>query len=136
MNREILFKGKHIHAMDINEHFNGRWVKGYLSDKNYIYDEHLEGEFLVDENTICQYTGLDDMNNAKIWENDIVEYRGYRGVIRYKDGCFSIKWINDPLGILGENLAYWVRLRAIQVVGNIFDTPELSAKGDMTDECK
>lgn len=53
MNREILFKAKHIHAITGNEHLNGRWVKGYLSDKNYIYDKSLEGEFWVDENTIC-----------------------------------------------------------------------------------
>ena len=26
MNREILFRGKHIHATDSNEHLNGTWV--------------------------------------------------------------------------------------------------------------
>ena len=53
MNREILFRGKHIHTMDSNEHLNGTWVHGYLSDKDYIYDKSLEGEFLVDEDTIA-----------------------------------------------------------------------------------
>lgn len=59
MNREILFRGKHIHAARSNKHLNGTWVHGYLSDKDYIYDKSLKGEFLVDENTICQYTGAD-----------------------------------------------------------------------------
>ena len=58
MNREILFRAKHIHAIDSNERLNGTWVHGYLSDKNYINDKSLDGEFLIDENTICQYTGL------------------------------------------------------------------------------
>lgn len=31
MNREILFRAKHIHAMDSNEHLNGTWVHGYLT---------------------------------------------------------------------------------------------------------
>lgn len=52
MSREILFRAKHIHAMDSNEHLNGTWVHGYLSDENYIYDKSLEGEFLIDEDTI------------------------------------------------------------------------------------
>lgn len=57
MNREILFRGKHIHTIPGNEHLNGTLVHGYLSDENHIYDKSLECELLVDENTICQYTG-------------------------------------------------------------------------------
>lgn len=41
MEREILFRAKHIHAMDSNEYLNGRWMHGYLSDKNYINDKAL-----------------------------------------------------------------------------------------------
>ena len=76
MNREILFRGKHIHAMDSNEHLNGTWVHGYLSDKNYIYDKSLEGEFLVDENTICRYVNLTDLKGEEIWKNDILMCHG------------------------------------------------------------
>lgn len=130
MSREILFRGKHIHAMDSNEHLNGTWVHGYLSDKDYIYDKSLEGEFLVDKNTICQYTGLNDMSDTKIWENDIVKIGDCRGVIRYKDGCFSIKWINDPLEIRRTDLAHWVHFRTIQVIGNVFDNLGLLEKNE------
>lgn len=76
MDREILFRGKHIHAMDSNEHLNGTWVHGYLSDKDYIYDKSLEGEFLVDENTICRYANLTDLKDEEIWENDILMCHG------------------------------------------------------------
>ena len=73
MNREILFRAKHIHVISGNEHLDRTWVHGYLSDENHIYDKSREGEFLVDENTICQYTELANELGEEFWENDIVQ---------------------------------------------------------------
>lgn len=125
MEREILFRAKHIHAIPGNEHLNGRWVKGYLSDKNYIHDEHLEGEFLIDEDTICQYTGLTNELGEEFWGNDIVQCGYYYGVIKYDEDAFIIKWKTKGSGFLRHDLAYWVYLGKARVVGNIFDNPEL-----------
>lgn len=133
MNREILFRGKHIHAMDSNEHLNGTWVYGYLSDENYIYDKSLEGEFLVDENTICQYTGLTDKNGKKIFENDIVQVGWYNGTVEYEDGCFVIKWNN--IKFLRKDLGYWANLDGFQTIGNIYDNPELLEEEDVHGRC-
>lgn len=121
-NREILFRGKHIHATSGNEHLNGTWVHGYLSDENYIYDKSLEGEFLIDEDTICQYTGLTDKNGKKIFEGDIVQDGWYKGVVGYEDGCFLIKWNNK---FIRKDLGYWADLDCFQTIGNIYDNPEL-----------
>ena len=133
MNREILFRGKHIHAMDSNEHLNGTWVYGYLSDENYIYGKSLEGEFLVDENTICQYTGLTDKNGKKIFENDIVQAGWYNGTVEYEDGCFVIKWNN--IKFLRKDLGYWANLDGFQTIGNIYDNPELLEEEDVHGRC-
>lgn len=132
MNREILFRGKHIHAMDSNEHLNGTWVHGYLSDKDYIYDKSLEGEFLVDEDTICQYTGLTDKNGKKIFEGDIVRYGEVCGEVKF--GLHESNWqigkynqgffvIFPKEYLLRNELGYW--RNKIVVVGNVFDNPEL-----------
>lgn len=132
MNREILFRGKHIHAIDSNEHLNGTWVHGYLSDKDYIYDKSLEGEFLVDEDTICQYTGLTDKNGKKIFEGDIVRYGEVCGEVKF--GLHESNWqigkynqgffVTFPKEYLLRNeLGYW--RNKIVVVGNVFDNPEL-----------
>ena len=133
MNREMLFRAKHIHAMDSNEHLNGTWVHGYLSDENYIYDKSLEGEFLIDEDTICQYTGLTDKNGKKIFENDIVQVGWYNGTVEYEDGCFVIKWNN--IKFLRKDLGYWANLDGFQTIGNIYDNPELLEEEDVHGRC-
>lgn len=150
MSREILFRAKHIHAMDSNEHLNGIWVHGYLSDKNYIYDKSLEGEFLIDEDTICQYTGLTDRNGKKIWENDILMCHGNPyDLVKAVFGEFrvidiiteqavdtAIGWHYEvvPTDELSkcEPFCYsmpltdtYIKLNEMEVVGNIFDNPEL-----------
>lgn len=123
MNREMLFRAKHIHATSGNEHLNGTWVHGYLSDKDYIYDKSLQGEFLIDEDTICQYTGLTDKDGKKIFEGDIVQAGWYKGVVGYEDGYFLIKWNN--VNFLRKDLGYWANLDGFQTIGNIYDNPEL-----------
>lgn len=133
MNREILFRWKHIHAMDSNEHLNGTWVHGYLSDKNYIYDKSLEGEFLVDENTICKYTGLNDKSGKKIFEGDVVkDSAGVCGEVKfglYAAG-FSIPDTNQGFyiefpeeSLYRKELGYWEN--KVVVIGNIYDSPKL-----------
>ena len=132
MNREMLFRAKHIHAMDSNEHLDGTWVHGYLSDKNYINDKSLEGEFLVDKNTICQYTGLTDKNGKKIFDGDIVRYGEICGevkfglhesnwqICKYNQG-FYIEFPEESL--YRKELGYWEN--KVVVIGNIYDSPKL-----------
>lgn len=150
MEREILFRAKHIHEMDSNEHLNGTWVHGYLSDKNYINDKSLEGEFMVDENTICQYTGLTDKNGKKIWENDILMCHGNPDdLVKAVFGEFrvidiiteqavdtAIGWHYEvvPTDAISrcEQFCYpmplnhqYVKRCEMKVIGNIYDNPEL-----------
>lgn len=133
MNREILFRAKHIHAMDSNDHLNGTWVHGYLSDENYIYDKSLDGEFLIDEDTICQYSGRTDKNKKKIFEGDVVkDSAGVCGEVKFGlyTAGFSIPdtnqgfYIEFPEGSLyRKDLGYWEN--KVVVIGNIYDNPEL-----------
>lgn len=130
--REILFKAKRID--------NGEWVEGLLfltQDNAYIaytsqFDDDLflspQNIFIsVDIETICQYTGLTDKNGNKIWENDIVKcnYNDYgeKGtyigkVIFREDTCTFI--VTD-----GKITDYEWWNEEKEVIGNIFDNPEL-----------
>ena len=120
MNREILFKAKRID--------NGEWVEGDLERTKYddviwIVDVRGEKCYRCDSDTICQYIGLTDMNDKKIWENDIVE-------LPDEEGYFTCKWEEDAARFVmnGDGLTvdfdnYWSY--QTEVAGNIFDNPEL-----------
>ncbi len=128
--REILFRGKRIHELSQNEHLDGEWVEGYLCNKNYINTPELEGGFLIDSETVCQYIGVNDKNGKKVYENDIVrrEIFGDAGYIVGQVVYFDV-------GFCGFYFKYGSSYYAMgkddqgksedEVIGNIFDNPEM-----------
>lgn len=123
MSREILFRGKHIHTLPGNKHLEEAWIYGYLCNENHINSPELEGEFLIDPGTVCQYTGLTDMHGDKIFEGDIVK-------LPAEDSNFVMEWDLDTAcykmhgdGIVADFDNYWGK--EVEVIGNRFDTPEL-----------
>lgn len=160
MNDRYLFKAKRLD--------NGEWVQGALfNGENHCiigqeikfspYTEHeckIVG-YEVDRNTICQCTGLKDKNGKLIWENDIVDYLGRKGKVKYECGSFGIvfreiiDWEEIEANIClitgcdnslyaceNDNfISLWEimwnfndienSIETIEVIGNIFDNPEL-----------
>ena len=144
--REILFRGKGF--------YSDEWVEGYLAigtretdnAKEYaiipvdvIFWEYGVSDLIqVIPETICQYTGLTDKNGNKIWENDVVKYHFGNDVspIRFGEyqSCFDstktahigfyVDW-DDRATFLRKDLGYWVNMIDCNVIGNIFDNPEL-----------
>lgn len=119
--REILFKAKRID--------NGEWVCGFLVPmwgQMHIIDRDFENTaYPIDDSTICQYTGLTDKNGKRIWENDIVRLGEDEDLLikwseRYAGWCLQQnKWMFEHF--FGET----VDEGTCEVVGNIFDNPEL-----------
>ena len=124
--REILFKAK--------KKDNGEWVEGLLWKKKYDSNKIFiscfpdkddnEEVFVVEPDTICQYTGLTDKNGRKIWENDIVLE------VQPCKRTFKITYDVDAFCFDGNGIMLRVRNARdkVEVIGNVFDNPELLEK--------
>lgn len=134
MNREYLYKGKRIS--------NGEWIDGYyaritLTGSAYI----LTGEIAIEPckkgivqfkccqvlpETVCQYTGFNDIRGNKAFEHSIVFYEdaGVYGEVVFEDGQYKIKWQSGH-DDLREDICFWFTQRRVHIVGNIFDDLEI-----------
>ena len=148
--RDILFKAKRID--------NGEWVEGFVSyphstdtekgvESYYFMEVDERGWYsqcVVSANTICQYPGLTDKNGNKIWENDILSIAKSVDVV---SGNYFYPPISYPANVkvkwdlcawmwetISKNKYYigfpdaWCHYEA-EVIGNIFDNPELLEGG-------
>ena len=138
--RKILFKAKRLDT--------GKWVEGYYVcsfQKHYIFQYNECGfiSHIVDQPTLCQYTGLTDKSGRKIWENDILRYsHEYEGSpflkegedVKYRVGAvFWSEW-RGSWAVCGRGkkkcinndvFKYNRNPNRTEVIGNVFDNPEL-----------
>lgn len=133
--REILFKAKRLG--------NGEWVEGFYvccRKSHYIlpifnedesfhgFDDRYDDWVEVDVSTLCQYTGLTDKNGKKIWENDII-CNYYDDLFPEDETMSLIVWdifgwkIKEGSSPVEISIA--TDIGNCEVVGNIFDNPEL-----------
>lgn len=112
--KEIVFRGKSRN--------DGKWYEGDLgtvAHKRFI-DDGKNNERVIPE-TVGQFIGVCDRNGAKIFEGDIVSYRGEHAVIVYDEEtarfCLSFDtWSTDFDHLYGKD---------VEVIGNAYDNPEL-----------
>ena len=141
--REILFKAKRLD--------NGEWVEGSLivldADSGYYFitepyqsastlpvrDLIYNHTYLVDANTICQYTGLTDKNGNKIWENDVVNIDSY-SFWEPEDCCYGVvRYSNAKAAFCLDSGSKWIPMyectgsytTIYENFGSILDNPKL-----------
>ena len=84
---------------------------------------------LVDHSTICQCTGLKDKNGKLIWENDIVReisslnFERDKAKVSWIESEWMFEWKSKLF--YRQDMKFWTSERIIEVIGNIFDNPEL-----------
>lgn len=115
--RTIKFRGNRVD--------NGGWVYGDLLTNNPTPQIlAFYGQYLVDKDTIGQFTGLLDKNGKEIFEGDIV--RDSEGRISY------VKWLIQRCGFVlvyerfdKDITGSYGKIEHLEVIGNIHDNPEL-----------
>ena len=123
--REILFRGKRIS--------DGEWVEGYLGVEvggapviEYCGTDEDVGDYVeeqfVNPETVGQYTGLTDKNGVKIFEGDICWFYGgdYYSGLWEQNAIVAITDMTDD-----EQTHYLKNAEYCEVIGNIYDNPEL-----------
>lgn len=132
--REILFRGK--------DSITKRWVYGALvqqqddplKEKAFIisYSNYQFGDFSeavmheIDANTPGQYTGFVDKKGKKIFEDDIVSIynsKAFLFVVEWNGNQYVLKCTTN--GVSDNILNVIESPEDVEVVGNIYDNPEL-----------
>ena len=136
---------------------NRECVQGYIvkygytgREKYYIVPEYASDlySFLIDPNTICRCTGLKDENGKQIWENDIL-HNGNYFVVKWNEPCARFDIVlnnscNIPIGKWEPMICDWKTndfkeyRKAVdyEIIGNIFDNPELLNRDTIRTYCK
>ena len=135
--RKIMFKGK-----EKSEGNDGDWCFGnpYIDctdDCVMVWGSSSCGILAttsVIEETVCQFTGKTDIKGRDIYENDILKAKKFNnepviGKVVFNTNTAGFEfWYSRVVGAYGEKATCKENLATcgkVEVIGNIFDNPEL-----------
>lgn len=121
--REILFRGKPKGSVD--------WLYGHYTQYKGVAQiwagsDNGQWNYVIDPETVGQFTGLTDKNGKKIFEGDICKVGNLIYKVVFEYSCWWFKILSNKVyccpafnSHCGEHC---------EIIGNIHDNPELLTK--------
>ena len=121
--REILFRGWNKK--------NKRWIYGYylvnrgehfISPDEFVNPLASYEDYVIDADTVGQYTGLKDAKGKRIFEGDIIESNGCRHSILYNDREARFEAILDRIQRSSCGIdQQWIYESEKVIISNIYE---------------
>ena len=106
--------------------------KRTLTDNMWVYWDGFSGvqpNTVIEEETICQCTGLKDKSGRRIFENDIMEAHlddeFPEDISRFKVEWSGNGWVSNQPGCADREYISDFETEMFEVCGNTIDNPEL-----------
>lgn len=113
--------------------YTNRFIYGdLLHTSSGVRISEEDGDYEILPETIGQYTGLKDINDADIYEGDICrcincEDEEYLSKIEFDDGAFKIEVTGCDYDYTAIGWALNNDIQEIEIIGNIYENPEILA---------
>lgn len=126
--REILFRGWNKK--------NKKWLYGYylvnrgehfISPDEFVNPLASYEDYVIDADTVGQYTGLKDAKGVKIFEGDVIVDESYPYIIQYHEEYSQFVAVPKP-DVTIAFYQQWVNERGLVVIGNVYEDKELIEK--------